>query len=1343
MNNTKKIQHNIRRVGFIHSIHQTFMIWFLLLAILPMALIAWLGYQRASESLRKAAANQLEQVAQADSRFIQNWFDYRFMDLLTKADDPHTTHLLKQIQQGWQQSDMALSDYVKSYQWAQIADNHQQDLVSMMRHYDYIYDLFLIDLKGNIIYSVEGEADLGSNLFNGKLQDTHFAHTAKKSLQNGLTLFSDLERYSPSNNIIAGFITTPIINESGEKIGLLAMQLQFERLFSALDENVQTEKTLRLYLVGDDGLLRTELDNGSNEILSRTINTEQFNLWQKQHGKQKYLDGMQEVAVEYKGPSGEQVIGAHHAVRLPGVNWVLISEVDRNEALAAAQWLKKVTLGLVALTSLIVAGLAYFQARRMSKPIVELADAMRAAAAGDLTRRVNIQTNNEIGVLAKTYNQMRDARKQQWETLEESNSIAQQALAELTEQKFALDQHAIVSITDVRGTITLINDKFCEISGFSRDELIRQNHRLLKSGHHETAFFQEMYRTIAAGNVWQGEICNRAKAGHLYWVDSTIVPFKGKDGKPQSYIAIRTDISERKASELVAKESKDRLELVLTSTGVGVWDWYMMAGRIEFNERWAEITGHTLEELRPFTMETWTKMVHPEDMTRSSQLMEKHFDGEIDRYECELRFKHKDGHWIWVVDTGRLVERDENSFPKRMIGTLLDITARKQAEADMIQAKETAEAANKTKSEFLANMSHEIRTPMNGVIGMTELLLDNRLEPEQESRALTIKRSAESLLTIINDILDFSKIEAGKLELEIIDFDLGILLEDVADTLSLSAVEKGLKLICSVNPALPQRYKGDPGRIRQILINLVGNAVKFTTKGEVSVRYEQINTEDGHTFLRFNIKDTGIGLTKEQQQNLFQKFSQADGSTTRKFGGTGLGLAISKQLVELMGGEINVESEPNQGSTFWFTLNLEEAATKTTAIRTRDLHKERILVVDDNTTNRQVFHEFLNAWKAPHDLVASAPEALEFMYQAVANNNPYSMALIDMQMPGMDGVKLGDAIRSDEKLSVTRLAMLTSQEKRGDAKEVLKHGFAAYLSKPIRQSELYSALLQLAGVKTKTLPETLITRYTGAKQLPVFQASVLLVDDNSINQAVACGMLAKYGIEPDVAGNGKEAVELLTQSKYDLVFMDCQMPIMDGYTATQHIRDPQSSVQDHTIPIVAMTANVMQGDREKCMAVGMDDFIPKPVDPGKLRKILEKWLIGEQVNQQSSDSEEQVSTESKKQENPIFDYAAMSERLMNDKDLIRVIADAFLSDMPTQIEQLSTLIQADDTEQATDQAHKIKGASANVGGLKLSALVSKMEQAGKVGDIEMMKLNLSVLEQSFEQLKSKMEETLS
>jgi signal transduction histidine kinase/CheY-like chemotaxis protein len=598
----------------------------------------------------------------------------------------------------------------------------------------------------------------------------------------------------------------------------------------------------------------------------------------------------------------------------------------------------------------------------------------------------------------------------------------------------------------------------------------------------------------------------------------------------------------------------------------------------------------------------------------------------------EHRVRHRSGEWKWFAMRGKVTRWNEAGQPACMMGAMTDITERRLSDAALAQAAQELEKKNheleeardraldaaKIKSEFLATMSHEIRTPMNGIIGMTGLLLDTALSDEQKEYADMVRRSGEHLLDVINDILDFSKIEAGKLNLERLEFDVRTTIEDTLALVAERAYAKGLELACLVQSDVPTGLRGDPGRLRQVLVNLLGNAIKFTERGDIVLTISLAADDESGTstdlLVKFEVTDSGIGLTPEQQAKLFQPFTQADGSTTRKFGGTGLGLAICKKLVELMGGQIGVTSGAGAGSTFWFTIRCEaqlEDVRHASPIPA-SLLGSRTLIVDDHAMSRKTLEYQLRAKGLAYESAEGGGQALDLLRNAAERGEPFDLAILDLQMPNMDGLELARRIKAESPISSTRLILLTSLGRRGDAKAAQNAGIAAYLTKPIRQSQLYSCLrLVLANAPsavsgTAQPPAPLITRHSLSEVQAQSRGRILVAEDNPINQKVAVKMIEKLGYRVDIAGNGREAVEALERISYAVVLMDCQMPVMDGLQATTAIRRREGG--GRRTPIIAMTANAMQEDRKQCLEAGMDDFISKPVASKALADILTRWM---------------------------------------------------------------------------------------------------------------------------------------
>ncbi len=764
---------------------------------------------------------------------------------------------------------------------------------------------------------------------------------------------------------------------------------------------------------------------------------------------------------------------------------------------------------------------------------------------------------------------------------------------------------------DLAGNFTYVNDLIVEYMNRPRDELIGMNY-------HDYTAAEAVEKTYEAFM----EVYQSGKSGKLF-TQSTILPdgstvevemcislIHDKNGAPIGFSGISRDVTEKIAAQKSLLESEEKYRTILENLQDTYFETDLKGNFTFLNAAQGNAFGYTQDEMSRMGNRDY---MDSHNAAKVYQAYKEIYLTDKPRHSLQYEVLTKTGEKRFIETAASLI-RDEDGNASGFRGIARDITEQKVIESELASAKEKAEAAIQTKSEFLANMSHEIRTPMNGIIGMYNLLQRTPLTDEQADFAAIGKESADNLLTIINDILDFSKMEAGRLDVECIDFDLRHTINDFIPDPAREAQKKGLELLYAVDPNVPALLMGDPGRLRQILNNLMSNAVKFTQTGEILFKVELKNETPTEATLHFSIKDTGIGISKIDYPRLFQSFQQADNSSTRKYGDTGLGLAIAKGLTELMGGELGMESELNQGSTFWFILTFEKARhiPQSSPVPPEIVRSKRILVVDDNPTNLDILEGYLTLWGCHCDKALSGQIALSLLQAVAKSGASYDVVISDMLMPKMDGAELGRRIKADPAFKDPLLIMLTSQGMRGEASRMKQIGYAAYLNKPVSPSQLYDCLLSILSQKGDSPPKKdskIVTSHTLSENKRR-SLKILLVEDNSINQKIALNLLLRFGFRSQAVSSGSEAVDALTSDNYDLVLMDIQMPGMDGFETTSLIRNPDSSVRNHAIPIIAMTATDTQEDRRKCQAAGMDDYIPKPIVPDNFLQLLEHWLAG-------------------------------------------------------------------------------------------------------------------------------------
>lgn len=766
----------------------------------------------------------------------------------------------------------------------------------------------------------------------------------------------------------------------------------------------------------------------------------------------------------------------------------------------------------------------------------------------------------------------------------------------------AVNENSLVSITDNQGVIISVNEKFCELSGYTPSEMIGQNHRMVNSGYHDELFWKDMWNTITAGQTWKGEVKNQSKDGSIYWVSSVIKPILNESGLISRFLSIRQDITDRKNIEQARQESEVRLSLATQAGGVGVWDWHIPSNTLSWDDQMFALYGVSKEDFSS-AYDAWMNGLHDEDKQPNDDLIQEVLAGNQE-FNTEFRVVHPTGE-IRNIKALATVIRDEEGHPIRMIGTNWDYTDEKESLRQFEEAKEQAENASKAKSEFLANMSHEIRTPLNGVIGFTELLKNTPLSSAQQQYVNNANVSGHTLLGIINDILDFSKIEAGMLELDIIQTDVVELLENSIDIVKFTAEKNGIELLLNIDPSMPRYAEVDPVRLKQILANLLSNAVKFTQTGEVELKTIYQVNQEGQGQLQLSVRDTGIGITDEQQSKLFKSFSQADSSTTRKFGGTGLGLVISAMIANKMGSEITIDSTIDLGTTFSLELTTQFIEDEDqTKITIDNLH--RCLLIDDNTTNCAIIQQQLKQWDIQTDICENGFEALK----RFQTSEPYDILILDYDMPYMNGVDTLQMMKDKFHQKVEKLPVImlhNSTDSSELTEKLLALNVQGRLNKPVKNQELLHALthfdqpIDSGPVCMDQLAQPESHANEGVK--------ILVADDVHMNAILIKAILEKLlpGVQIFEAIDGQKAIEQYQAISPDIIFMDMQMPELDGIGATQKIRQLESQSGTFT-PIIALTAGALKEEREKCLEAGMDDFLTKPVEPEKIQATLDKYL---------------------------------------------------------------------------------------------------------------------------------------
>jgi len=1078
-----------------------------------------------------------------------------------------------------------------------------------------------------------------------------------------------------------------------------------------------------------------------------------------------------------------------------------------SKELAPVIWSTTTFFGILLVMALVS---SYLLSHRIVAPIKRLTEITEGISAGKLDAELDpklIESRDEIGKLASAFDKMKAKLRESYANLEdkigeleiyrhhleertaELAKANEELLAENTERtraEEALEEERsllrtvidnvpdYIYVKDSESRYLVSNNGHARFLGKAKpEEVIGKTVFELFPKELATKYRADDLEVIRSGQplLDRQERSIDHKTGNRIWNLTSKLPLRDSSGKIVGLVGIARDITEPKRAEEALEKERNLLRTVIDNVPDYIYVKDIESRYLVSNTAFArlfgatkpeEVVGKTVFELFPEEVAT-NYYADDLEVIRSGQpLLNK-----------EDRPVNKEGKTIWNL-TSKIPLRDSSGKIVGLVGIARDITDRKLAEEQIraaYQQLETknrllqqvtelakqkaveAESANIAKGEFLANMSHEIRTPMNAIMGMTELALGTDLTKEQREYLETVQGSADSLLSLLNDILDFSKIEARCVKLEEIDFDLRTALENVAEMLAVKAEESGLEFACRIKPDVSTPLVGDPTRLRQIIVNLTGNAIKFTKEGEVVIQVETEKEEDSSVLLHFMVSDTGIGIPPDKIDTIFETFSQADGSTTRRHGGTGLGLAITRQLVEMMGGRIWVESEPGKGSTFHFTARFGLSAQKATdslRLRELDLSGLPVLIVDDNATNRLVLKEMTSSWGLEPTEAEDGKEALAEIKRAFESGKPYRVLLVDLKMPGLDGFEVTKRVKEGRYGADVEIILLTSVGQRGDAARCKEVGISGYLLKPVKQSELLDAILMALGHPPEE-KAPVITRHSIREARN--RLNILVAEDNIVNQKLALKILEKRGHRAVVAPNGREAILKVKEGGFDLILMDVQMPEMDGITATREIRNLKletrnskgriSSIQHpiSSIPIIAMTAHVMKGDRERCLAAGMDDYVSKPIKAEELFTVIEKFASGLQDKKK-----ERPSLSSRSNDPPpkdVFDMPKALEVVNGDRELFKEIATLFLENLPDNIAHIRGAIAKSDADALDRAAHSLKGSVGNFGAKRAFEAAYRLELMGKEARLTEAEGALSELEAELKDLETAVKGALS